>query len=196
MCGTDDFPGEAQNQNSQPSTVPNIACWCCRWHPASTGSDLQPCVEQSSDLRFPAEGRYLNCRFEKDDQIFQNCDTLGWGVSKNPRRLNGLAITPPAIRCQIAMCQRHIGCSKKCNFTRPSRAGSPELLLPPGGGDTFVLIELIWSCDSLVDLKKIKAKNCSDFAEYNHSPGKQRELFDQKHVAATERQSDRKMGHR
>ena len=36
--------------------------------------------------------------FGKDDQIFQNCDTLWWVLTKIPKRLDEFAIIPPAVR--------------------------------------------------------------------------------------------------
>jgi len=98
--------------------------------------------------------------------------------------------------CQIATCKRHIGCKKKVQFTRRSRAVFGALPLPPRDGETFVLIETVGVCDGPLNLKAIKKKNCRDLAEYNHSPGKQGELFDHKRIGSTERPSDRAMERR
>ena len=97
---------------------------------------------------------------------------------------------------QIATCIRHIGCKKKVQFTRRSQAVFRALPLPPRDGETFVLIETVGVCDGPLNLKAIKKKNCRDFAEDNHSPGKQGELFDHKRIGTTERPSDRAMERR
>ena len=69
-------------------------------------------------------------------------------------KFSNLVVEGQPAGCQIATCQRHIGCSKKYKFTRRTRARSPELSLPSGDCDAFVLIEVVGKCDGPFDLKK------------------------------------------